>query len=266
MKGILGKKLGMTEVFTKEGKAIPVTVVEVEPNTVMQVKTKENDGYNALQLGICDKKSARANKASMGHAKKAGATPKRYLKEIRDYEGSYNLGDKIDASVFVSGEYVDVTGVSKGHGFEGSITRHGQSRGPMTHGSDYHRRPGSMGTMLPKRVLKGKRLPGHMGVDTTTIQNLYIVDVNTEDNYILVSGNIPGAKQSLVLIKSAVKKDKKAAEELASYEEETVVDAVEEVTEEASEQPNEAVEEVKEETAEETSTEEEKQENQEGEN
>ena len=266
MKGILGKKLGMTEVFTKEGKAIPVTVVEVEPNTVMQVKTKENDGYNALQLGICDKKSARANKASMGHAKKAGATPKRYLKEIRDFEGSYNLGDKIDASVFASGEYVDVTGVSKGHGFEGSITRHGQSRGPMTHGSDYHRRPGSMGTMLPKRVLKGKRLPGHMGVDTTTIQNLYIVDVNTEDNYILVSGNIPGAKQSLVLIKSAVKKDKKAADELVSYEEETVVDAVEEVTEEVSEQPNEAVEEVKEETAEETSTEEEKQENQEGEN
>ena len=270
MKGILGKKLGMTEVFTKEGKAIPVTVVEVEPNTVMQVKTKENDGYNALQLGICDKKSARANKASMGHAKKAGATPKRYLKEIRDFEGSYNLGDKIDASVFAAGEYVDVTGVSKGHGFEGSITRHGQSRGPMTHGSDYHRRPGSMGTMLPKRVLKGKRLPGHMGVDTTTIQNLYIVDVNTEDNYILVSGNIPGAKQSLVLIKSAVKKDKKAAEELASYEEETVVDTVEEVTEtpeEVSEPATEeVVEETKEETAEEETSTEEVPENQEGEN
>ena len=235
MKGILGRKVGMTQTFTKDGKVIPVTVVSVEPNTVMQVKSKETDGYNAIQLGICDKKEKNATKASIGHAKKANTTPKRYLKEIRDYEGSYNLGDKISADVFTAGEYVDVTGVSKGHGFEGVIKRHGQSRGPMAHGSRYHRRPGSMGTMRPMRVLKGKKLPGHMGVNTVTIQNLEIIDVNLEDNYILVSGNIPGAKQSLVLIKSAVKKGSKNPEELMSYEDvnETVVDEV--VAEETTE-------------------------------
>ncbi len=235
MKGILGRKVGMTQTFTKDGKVIPVTVVSVEPNTVMQVKSKETDGYNAIQLGICDKKEKNATKASIGHAKKASTTPKRYLKEIRDYEGSYNLGDKISADVFTAGEYVDVTGVSKGHGFEGVIKRHGQSRGPMAHGSRYHRRPGSMGTMRPMRVLKGKKLPGHMGVNTVTIQNLEIIDVNLEDNYILVSGNIPGAKQSLVLIKSAVKKGSKNPEELMSYEDvnETVVDEV--VAEETTE-------------------------------
>ena len=235
MKGILGRKVGMTQTFTKDGKVIPVTVVSVEPNTVMQVKSKETDGYNAIQLGICDKKEKNATKASIGHAKKASTTPKRYLKEIRDYEGSYNLGDKISADVFTAGEYVDVTGVSKGHGFEGVIKRHGQSRGPMAHGSRYHRRPGSMGTMRPMRVLKGKKLPGQMGVNTVTIQNLEIIDVNLEDNYILVSGNIPGAKQSLVLIKSAVKKGSKNPEELMSYEDvnETVVDEV--VAEETTE-------------------------------
>ena len=235
MKGILGRKVGMTQTFTKDGKVIPVTVVSVEPNTVMQVKSKETDGYNAIQLGICDKKEKNATKASIGHAKKASTTPKRYLKEIRDYEGSYNLGDKISADVFTAGEYVDVTGVSKGHGFEGVIKRHGQSRGPMAHGSRYHRRPGSMGTMRPMRVLKGKKLPGHMGVNTVTIQNLEIIDVNLEDNYILVSGNVPGAKQSLVLIKSAVKKGSKNPEELMSYEDvnETVVDEV--VAEETTE-------------------------------
>ena len=225
MKGILGRKVGMTEVFTKEGKVIPVTVIEVEKNTVMQVKTVENDGYNAIQLGVCDKKEKNATKASIGHAKKANTNPKRFLKEIRDYEGSYNLGDTIDASLFAAGEVVDVTGTSKGHGTQGVIKRHGQKSGPSAHGSRYHRRPGSMGPMRPMRVLPGKALPGHMGCETVTIQNLVVVEANPAENYILVSGNVPGAKQSLVLIKSAAKNERKAENnELVSYE--TVVDSV----------------------------------------
>lgn len=232
MKGILGRKVGMTQVLTKDGKLIPVTVVSVEPNVVTQIKTKENDGYDAVQLATVDKKVKNASKASIGHAKKANTTPKRYLKEIRNLEGTYNLGDTISADVFTVGEYVDVTGTSKGHGTQGVIKRWNQSRGPMTHGSRYHRGPGSMGTMRPMRVLKGKKLPGHMGVETTTIQNLEIIDVNVAENYILVSGNIPGAKQSLVLIKSAVKKSGAAeAKEILTYEEETVVDEVVEETE-----------------------------------
>ena len=225
MKGILGRKVGMTEVFTKEGKVIPVTVIEVEKNTVMQVKTVENDGYNAIQLGVCDKKEKNATKASIGHAKKANTNPKRFLKEIRDYEGSYNLGDTIDASLFAAGEVVDVTGTSKGHGTQGVIKRHGQKSGPSAHGSRYHRRPGSMGTMRPMRVLPGKALPGHMGCETVAIQNLVVVEANPTENYILVSGNVPGAKQSLVLIKSAAKNERKAENnELVSYE--TVVDSI----------------------------------------
>ena len=225
MTGISGRKVGMTEVFTKEGKVIPVTVIEVEKNTVMQVKTVENDGYNAIQLGVCDKKEKNATKASIGHAKKANTNPKRFLKEIRDYEGSYNLGDTIDASLFAAGEVVDVTGTSKGHGTQGVIKRHGQKSGPSAHGSRYHRRPGSMGTMRPMRVLPGKALPGHMGCETVTIQNLVVVEANPAENYILVSGNVPGAKQSLVLIKSAAKNERKAENnELVSYE--TVVDSI----------------------------------------
>lgn len=227
MKGILGRKVGMTQVFTKDGKLVPVTVVSVEPNVVTQVKTTDTDGYNAIQLATVDKKEKNATKASVGHAKKANTTPKRYLKEIRDYEGTYNLGDTISADVFTAGEYVDVTGTSKGHGTQGVIKRWNQSRGPMAHGSRYHRRPGSMGTMLPMHVLKGKKLPGHMGVETTTIQNLEIIEVNAAENYILVSGNIPGAKQSLVLIKTAVKKNGSAEpKEILSHVEETVVDEV----------------------------------------
>ena len=226
-KGILGRKVGMTQVFTKDGKLIPVTVVSVEPNVVTQVKTVETDGYNAIQIATVDKKEKNASKASVGHAKKANTTPKRYLKEIRDFEGSYNLGDTISADIFTVGEYVDVTGTSKGHGTEGVIERWNQSRGPMTHGSRYHRGPGSMGTMLPMHVLKGKKLPGHMGVETTTIQNLEIIEVNAAENYILVSGNVPGAKQSLVLIKTAVKKKGSAEpKEVLTYEAETVVDEV----------------------------------------
>ena len=231
MKGILGRKVGMTQVFTKEGKLIPVTVVSVEPNVVTQIKTTETDGYNAVQLATVDKKTKNASKASIGHTKKANTNPKRYLKEIKNLEGTYSLGDTINADIFSAGEYVDVTGTSKGHGTQGVIKRWNQSRGPMAHGSRYHRRPGSMGTMRPMRVLKGKKLPGHMGVETTTIQNLEIIEVNANENYILVSGNIPGAKQSLVFIKSAVKKHENAeVKEILEYENETVVDEVVEDT------------------------------------
>lgn len=220
MKGILGRKIGMTEVFTKDGKIVPVTVVSVEPNQIMQIKTKATDGYEAIQLGITDKKEKSSSKAEIGHAKKASACPKRFLKEIRVTDASiYELGSTINADIFEVGEKVDVTGTSKGHGFTGVIVRNNQSEGPKTHGSRYHRRPGSMGTMRPMRVLKGKVLSGHMGVDTVTIQNLQIVDVNTTDNYILISGNIPGPKKSLVVIKEAVKGGKKGTFDLVSYEE-----------------------------------------------
>lgn len=242
MKGILGRKVGMTQVFTHDGKLIPVTVVSVLANTVMQVKTMETDGYNAIQLGVVDKKEKKASRASVGHAKKANTLPKRFLKEIRDMEGSYQVGDTISADLFEVGDIVDVTGTSKGKGFAGTIKRHGQSRGPMAHGSHYHRGPGSLGTMLPKRVLKGKNLPGHMGCETVTVQNLEIIEANALENYILVSGNIPGAKNSLVLIRSAVKNSvKKNPKDVISYEEETVVDEVE-VTEEATPVTEEVVE------------------------
>ena len=239
MKGILGRKLGMTQVFTKEGKLIPVTVIEVLPNTVMQVKTVETDGYSAIQVGMVDKKEARANKPEMGRAKKANTTPKRFLKEIRDYDGQVNIGDVITANTFEVGDVVDVTGTSKGHGFTGVIKRHNQSRGPETHGSRYHRRPGSLGTMLPKRVLKGKKLSGHMGVDTVTIQNLEIIEINESEGYILVSGNVPGAKNSVVFIKSAIKNSrKKNPKEILVYEEETpIVEETAEVAEEKAEEP-----------------------------
>ena len=255
-KGILGVKVGMTEVFTKDGKVIPVTVISTEPNVVMQVKTKATDGYEAIQLGTVDKKEKHATKAEMGHAKKANASTKRFLKEIRVSDASqYELGSTIKADIFEVGEKVDVTGTSKGHGFTGVIVRNNQSEGPKTHGSRYHRRPGSMGTMRPMRVLKGKVLSGHMGVETTTIQNLEIVDINLNDNYILVSGNVPGAKKSLVLIRSAVKGGEKGTFELVTYEEPAVATEAQEV-----EEINNAAEEVKpEETvATENSTEEEK--------
>ena len=252
MKGILGRKLGMTEVFTKNGKLIPVTVVSIEPNVVTQVKTEEIDGYNAIQLGVFDKKEKNTTKAQMGHIKKANTTPKRFLKEIRNVEGVYNLGDTVKADIFAPGEFVDVTGTSKGKGFQGVIKRHNYSRGPETHGSRFHRRPGSLGPMRLMRVAKGKKLPGHMGAETITIQNLEIIEVNLDDNYILVSGNIPGAKNSFVLVKSAVKKTNGKSEELMDWnaKEETVVDEiVEETVENTEEAPAEEV--VSEETTEE---------------
>ena len=238
MKGILGRKIGMTEKFTTDGKVIPVTVISVEPNVITQIKTVDTDGYNAIQLGVVDKKEKHATKQEIGHAKKAGVAPKRFLKEIRvEDTTTYELGSAIKADTFEAGEKVDVTGTSKGKGFAGVIKRHNQSRGPETHGSRYHRRPGSMGTMRPMRVLKGKKLAGHMGSETVTIQNLEIIEVNVNDNYILVSGNVPGAKNSLVLIKSAVKGNKKVEpKELVKYEteEETVARAVEEVVEDTN--------------------------------
>ena len=237
-KGILGRKLGMTQVFTKSGKLIPVTVIEVEPNVVTQIKTIENDGYEAVQLGFDTKREKLATKASIGHTNKANTTPKRFFREIRGVEiSNYSLGQEISCDIFEAGEVVDVTGTTKGHGFQGVIKRHGQSRGPMGHGSHYHRRPGSMGTMRPMRVFKGKKLPGHMGVLTVTIQNLEIVSVDKENNVILVKGNVPGPKKSLVIIKSSVKNPGKVnpAEELNSYVEEVTPVEAEVSTEEVAE-------------------------------
>ena len=222
MKGILGRKLGMTQVFTTEGKLIPVTVISVEPNVVTQIKTKENDGYEAIQLGFDTKREKLATKALIGHTNKANTTPKRFFKEIKGVDiNDYTVGQEIKADIFEAGEVVDVTGTTKGKGFQGVIKRHGQSRGPMGHGSHYHRKPGSMGTMRPMRVFKGKKLPGHMGTLTVTIQNSEVVAVDLENNCILVKGNVPGAKKSLVIIRSAVKANGKVreAQELISYEE-----------------------------------------------
>ena len=236
MKGILGRKAGMTEVFTADGKLIPVTVIEVQSNVVTQIKTVEKDGYDAIQLGAFDKKEKTSNNPEKGHTKKANTSPKRFLKEIRGIDtNSYTLGQVIEADVFQNGDTVDVTGTSKGKGFQGVIKRWNQSRGPETHGSTYHRRVGSMGTMRPMRVLKGKKLPGHMGNEQVTIQNLMIVDVDTENKYILVSGNVPGAKNTFVFIREAIKGSKNTpAVELVSYEEVVSEPEVEEsvVTEE----------------------------------
>jgi len=255
MKGILGRKLGMTQVFTKSGKLIPVTVVSVEPNVVTQIKTKENDGYEAIQLGFDTKREKLATKASQGHTSKANTTPKRFFKEIRGVDvNNYSLGQEIKVDIFTEGEVVDVTGTTKGHGFQGVIKRHGQSRGPMGHGSHYHRKPGSMGTMRPMRVFKGKKLPGHMGTLTVTIQNLEIVAVDLANNCLLVKGNVPGAKNSLVIIKSAVKANGKVkeVEELISYVEEPTAEEVVENIEEAV--TEKVQEEVTEETVETTET------------
>ena len=206
MKGILGRKVGMTQVFTTDGKLIPVTVVEVKPNVVTQIKTVEKDGYNALQLGAFDKKEKSSNRPEMGHVKKANTSPKRFLKEIRGVDtSSYTLGQVLSADVFNKGDTVDVTGTSKGKGFQGVIKRWNQSRGPETHGSTYHRRVGSMGTMRPMRVLKGKKLPGHMGSETVTLQNLTIAKVDADRELILIRGNVPGPKKGFVVIKTAVK-------------------------------------------------------------
>ena len=249
MKGILGKKVGMTQVFTKEGKLIPVTVIEVEPNVVTQIKTVEKDGYDAIQLATETIKEKSSNKAEMGHTKKANTAPKRFLKEIRGVNvNDYTLGQTIGVDIFEAGEIVDVTGTSKGKGFQGVIKRYNQTRGPMGHGSQYHRGVGSLGTLLPMHVLKGKKMPGQMGNVQRTVQNLEIVSIDLENNVILVKGNVPGPKKSLIMIRTAVKKpnEKNDAANLVSYEEakaaeEAVEVANEEVVEEVAETPAEEV-------------------------
>ena len=203
-KGILGKKVGMTQVFTENGELVPVTVVEVGTNVVLQVKTVENDGYNAIQLGFDDQRAVNVNKPAKGHADKAKTAPKRFVREIRDVQGDYKVGDEVKADLFEAGDIVDVTGTSKGHGFQGNIKRWGQNRGPMAHGSRYHRRPGSMGVII-NRVMKGKMLPGRMGGKRVTIQNLDIVKADMENGVLLIKGNVPGANKSYVTIKSTVK-------------------------------------------------------------
>jgi len=204
-KGILGRKVGMTQVFAANGDLIPVTVIEATPNVVLQVKTVETDGYEAIQLGFDDKREKLANKPEKGIVAKANTAPKRFVREIRDAAGEFVVGQEVKVDIFAAGDAVDVVGVSKGKGFQGAIKRHGQSRGPMSHGSRYHRRVGSMGPVAPNRVFKGKLLPGRMGGEQVTVQNLEIVKVDVERNLLLVKGNVPGAKKSLVKIQSAVK-------------------------------------------------------------
>jgi len=206
-KAILAKKLGMTQIFDETGKVIPVTVIEAGPNAVVQKKTVENDGYDAVQVGFVDLKEKKTNKPTKGHFAKAGVTPKKFIKEFRlDDVSNLNVGDEIKADIFEAGEKVDVAGITKGKGFAGTIKRWGQHRGPMTHGSGYHRGPGSMGMCSdPGRVFKGKRLPGHMGVERVTIQNLAVVRVDAEKNIILIKGGVPGPKGGLLIVKNTVK-------------------------------------------------------------
>ena len=206
-KGIIGKKIGMTQIFDEKGNVIPVTVIEAEGNIVAQVKTVETDGYNAIQLGYGDVKDKHINKPEAGHFAKAKLSNKKHLREFRlDSVDGVNVGDEIKVDTFQAGDKIDVQGTSKGKGFQGVIKRHGQSRGPMGHGSMYHRRPGSMGpTSTPGRVFKGKKLPGHMGRVTVTIQNLDVVKVDLDKNAILVKGSVPGAKGAILKLKTSVK-------------------------------------------------------------
>lgn len=204
-KGILGTKVGMTQVFTDAGELIPVTVIQATPNVVLQVKTPETDGYEAIQVGFQDKREVLSNKPAKGHVAKANTTPKRFIREFRDVDlGDIKVGDEIKVDTFEAGEIVDVTGTTKGHGFQGVIKKNNQRRGPMAHGSRYHRRPGSLGAIINK-VFKGKKLPGRMGNHTRTMQNLQVVAADTEHNVLLIKGNVPGANKSFVTIRSAVK-------------------------------------------------------------
>ena len=205
-KGILGRKVGMTQIFSAQGDLIPVTVIEAEANIVLQVKTAETDGYQAVQLGFCDKKESRATKPEAGHAAKANTNPKRFVKEIAGEEmNCFKAGDEVKVNIFTEGEIVDVTGTSKGKGYAGVIKRHNFHRGPMAHGSGYHRGTGSMGSIDAARIKKGKKLAGRLGGETTTVQNLEVVKVDVEKNIILIKGNVPGAKKSFVMIKNASK-------------------------------------------------------------
>lgn len=208
MKGILGKKIGMTQIYSNQGQSIPVTVIEISKNIVTRILTVETDGYDAIQLSSIEKKESRSNKPMIGHFKKANTTPKRFVKEIREMSG-FELGDEVQASIFKSGELVDITGISKGKGFAGAIKRHNQKIGPNSHGGGGGSKPvrqtGSLGDISGNKVVKGMTMPGHMGNVQRTVQNLIVVDINIEDNYILVKGSIPGPNKGFVIIKQAVK-------------------------------------------------------------
>ena len=210
MRGLMGKKVGMTQVFNEEGAVIPVTVIHVEPNVVTQVKNVESDGYHSVQIAYGEIKEKNVNKPLKGHFAKAGVSPKRKLKEIRLQEASeLTPGQELTVEIFKVGDKVYISGISKGKGFQGVIKRHGQSRGPETHGSRYHRAPGSMGaSATPARVLKGKKLPGQMGREKITVQNLEIVKVDAERNALLVKGAVPGPKKGILFIQETIKKGK----------------------------------------------------------
>ena len=207
MKAILGKKIGMTQVFNEDGTVVPVTVVEAGPLSVVQKKTEENDGYNAIQIGYKVHKENRVNKPKKGHFDKAGVEYKKYLREFRTENlDQYEIGQEIKADIFKSGDKVDVSGVSKGKGFQGTIKRHNQHRGPMSHGSHYHRSPGSMGAASdPSKVFKGKKLPGHMGHEKVTVSNLEIVRADAEKNLLLIKGAVPGPRGGLLTIKESTR-------------------------------------------------------------
>ncbi|MBO8169388.1 MAG: 50S ribosomal protein L3 [Thermoanaerobacteraceae bacterium] len=205
-KGILGRKIGMTQIFTEDGNLIPVTVIEAGPCVVVQKKTVETDGYNAIQIGFMERKKA-PNKPLHGHFDKAGVKPMKYVREIRvDNPDEYEVGQEIKVEdVFQSGEYVDVTGISKGKGFTGSIKGYGQARGPMSHGSHYHRAPGALGALGPNRVFRGRKLPGRVGGRKVTVQKLEVVKTDNEKNLLLVKGSVPGPKKSVVMVRNTVK-------------------------------------------------------------
>ena len=206
-KAILATKVGMTQIFNEDGVLVPVTVLQAGPCVVTQVKTEENDGYKAVQVVFVDKREQLVSKPVKGHFDKAGVAYKRFVREFRlDNAEEYSVKDEIKADIFAAGDKIDATAVSKGKGFQGAIKRHGQSRGPMAHGSKYHRHAGSNGACSdPSKVFKGKKMPGHMGSKRVTVQNLEVVKVDAENNLILVKGAVPGPKKSLVTIKETVK-------------------------------------------------------------
>jgi len=206
-KAIVAKKLGMTQVFAENGALVPVTVLDVSPNVVVQVKTNENDGYEAIQVGFGELKEKQMTKPVGGHFKKANVMPKKFLREFRfENAAEYSVGNEIKADIFAVGDRVDVSGVSKGKGFQGAIKRHGFSRGPMAHGSKYHRHAGGMSAgTSPGKVAKGRKLPGHMGNVKVTVQNLTVVRADAEKNILLVKGPVPGPKGTVVIVKESVK-------------------------------------------------------------
>ena len=206
MKSLIGKKLGMSQIFTEDGHIVPVTVIHAGPCTVVQTKDVETDGYKAVQVGYEELKENHTNKPIKGHFEKAGIKPVKYLKEFRLEDGeNLEVGAQITVDVFAAGDKVDISGITKGKGYAGPIKKHGFSRGPMAHGSRYHRGPGALGPLGPNRVMKGRKLAGHMGKDNVTVQNLEVVKVDTERNLLLVKGAVPGPRKGLVTIKNSVK-------------------------------------------------------------